>query len=71
MNKLENQVIGVRSKKDNQIVAVYPDKLTGSDEEIEKTVRDWYYKQSCEAGEELQTAVIDVLSDDEKKSRGL
>lgn len=71
MNKFENKIIGIRSKKDNEIVAVYPEKLTGSDESIVKEVKDWYYKQSCEAGDDLDSSIVDVLSDDEKKSRNL
>lgn len=71
MNKFEDKTIGIRSKKDNEILAVYPEKLKGTDEEIEKKVKDWYYKQSCEAGDELVTAVVDTLTDDEKKARNL
>lgn len=66
MGKYKNtDQIGIRSKENNRIIAVYPGKLEGSDEEIEKKVKDWYYQQSCGAEEDLLHAIVDKLSDDE------
>ncbi len=61
--------IGLRDKTTQQLIAVYPFKAVGSDAEIEKTVRDWYYKQSCQAEDQLLTAYVDVLTENEIKSR--
>lgn len=61
--------IGLRDKASKKIIVVYPLKATGSDTEIEKLVRDWYYKQSCKAEDELLTAFVDVLTEQEIKSR--
>lgn len=71
MNNLENKIVGLRSKESNKLISVYPDKLKGSDEEIEKTVKDWHYKQSCEAEDDLASSFVDALTDEEIKSRNL
>lgn len=72
MGKLEDaKVIGIRAKETNKIIAIYPEKVKGSDKEIEKTVRDWYYQQHCSAEDELLLSFVDVLTEDEIKSRGL
>lgn len=65
------KVIGLRAKETNKIIAIYPDKVQGTDEEIEKVVRDWYYQQSCSAEDELLLSYVDVLTDDEIRSRNL
>ena len=70
MDKFANaEKIGLRDKTSNKLIAVYPFEVTGNDSEIEKTVRDWYYKQSCQAEEQLRTAFVDVLTEIEIKSR--
>ena len=61
--------IGLRDKVSKRLIAVYPFKAEGSDAEIEKTVRDWYYKQNCQAEDQLLTAYVDVLTEPEIKSR--
>lgn len=65
----EAEKIGLRDKASNKLIAVYPLKAIGSDKEIEKMVRDWYYKQSCQAEDELLTAYVDVLTENEIKLR--
>ena len=65
------EFIGIRAKETNKIIAIYPDKVQGTDEEIEKTVQDWYYQQSCSAEDELLLSYVDVLTEDEIKSRNL
>lgn len=70
MSKFENaEKIGLRDKVSKQLIAVYPLAVTGTDAEIEKTVRDWYYKQSCQAEDQLLSAFVDVLTEHEIKSR--
>ena len=72
MTKFEDaKKIGLRAKETNKIIAIYPDELKGPNEEIEKTVRDWYYQQSCGAEDDLLSAFVDALTDEEIKSRNL
>ncbi|WP_312431987.1 hypothetical protein [Lacrimispora sp.] len=69
MGKFESaSTIGLRNKETNKLIAVYPFKAEGSDEEITKKVRDWYYMQNCSAEEELRKAYVDILTDAEAKS---
>lgn len=69
MGKFENaEKIGVRNKKTDELLAVYPDKVEGSDEEITRKVTDWYYTTSCSAEEELRTAYVDTVSAEELES---
>jgi len=63
-----NEKIGLRNKNTGKLIAVYPNKAHGSDEEIVKAVKDWYYAQSCSAEEELRTAYVDLLTEIEAKS---
>lgn len=72
MGKFEDaKKVGLRAKLSNKIIAVYPEEFKGSDEEIEKTVKDWYYQQSCGAEDELLESFVDVLTEEEIKSRNL
>lgn len=71
MGKFENaEKIGLRNKETNKLLAIYPNKAEGSDEEITKKVKDWYYMQDCSAEEELRTAFVDIVTPEEIKSRG-
>jgi len=64
MGKLESaERIGLKDKASNKILAVYPYKATGTDAEIIKIVRDWYYQQNCAAEDQLLTAYVDVLTE--------
>ena len=58
-------MIGLRDRETKEIIAVYPNKAEGTDEEIIKTVRDWYYQQSCAAEDRLLTLHVDALTDKE------
>jgi hypothetical protein len=70
MGNFENaEKLGLRDKESNKLLAVYPYKAEGTDAEINKIVRDWYYQQSCAAEDQLLTAYVDVLTDYEIKSR--
>ena len=70
MGKFESaEKIGLRDKETDKLLAVYPYKAEGTDAEINKIVRDWYYQQSCAAEDQLLTAYTDVLTDHEIKSR--
>jgi len=60
--------VGLREKDTNKIVAVYPHKVNGHDKDIEKTVYDWFYKQSCSAEEEMKNYYVDILNEIELKT---
>ncbi|WP_024833396.1 hypothetical protein [Ruminiclostridium josui] len=60
--------VGIRDKETRKLLAVYPYKIDGTDEEIEKTVKDWYYKQSCISEEFLLRSYVDELTEHELKS---
>ncbi|MBP2636681.1 MAG: hypothetical protein H6Q72_2588 [Firmicutes bacterium] len=59
--------VGLREKVSKKLIAIYPFQVKGSDEEIDKMVRDWYYKQSCQAEDQLLTAIVDTLTEQELK----
>lgn len=70
MGKFESaKNIGLREKTTKKLIAVYPYQVEGGDDEIEKVVRDWYYEQSCQAEDQLLTAYVDVLTENEIKSQ--
>lgn len=70
MGKLERaEKIGLRDKTTKELIVVYPFKGVGTDAEIEKTVRDWYYIQSCKAEDQLLNAYVDVLTEQEMKTK--
>ena len=62
------EYIGLRDKSSGKLLAVYPLPHDGSDAEVEKAVRDWYYKQSCAAEDQLLTAYVDALTEAEIKA---
>jgi len=69
MNKFEGaEKIGLRNKETGKLIAVYPNKPEGTDSEIDKAVRDWYYNQNCAAEEKMRNAYVDVLTENEIKS---
>ncbi|SEW36265.1 hypothetical protein [[Clostridium] fimetarium] len=59
--------LGLRNKETGKLIAVYPNKAEGTDEEISKTVKDWYYKKNCSAEDELLSAYVDLLTEHELK----
>lgn len=66
MNRFKNaEKVGLRDRETKELIAVYPDTIEGTDEEIEKSVKDWYYKQSCESEERLLTSYVDVVTENE------
>jgi len=69
MGKFEGiHKIGLRNKETKKLIAVYPKKAEGTDTEIEKKVKDWYYSTSCSAEDILLNAYVDFLTEDELKS---
>lgn len=63
--------VGLRSKETGKLIAIYPHSIRSTDKETIKAVRDWYYQTSCEAEDKLLSSYVDVLTDEEIKSRNL
>ena len=63
--------VGLRSKESGKLIVVYPHNLRGTDQETEKAVLNWYYQTSCDAEERLHSAYVDIVTDEEIKSRNL
>ena len=60
--------VGLRDKETNKLIAVYPHKVEGTDNEIEDRVKFWYYQQSCEAENRIENSFVDVLTPNELKN---
>lgn len=66
--RFENSRVGLRNKETGKLIAVYPEIVTGSVNEVKKEVFDWYYKTGCSAETEMRNCIVDDLSDNELKS---
>lgn len=60
--------VGMRDIETDKLIAVYPYKLVGTQAEIEKAVRDWFYKQSCSAEEVMEKSYVGILTEEELES---
>lgn len=60
--------VGLRDKVTNKLIAVYPQSIEGSQQEIEKKVFDWYYAQGCSNENDLPRLSADVITEEELKS---
>jgi hypothetical protein len=58
-------MIGLKDNDTKKVIAVYPQKAEGTDDQIEKSVKDWYYATSCSAEDILTNAFVDKISKDE------
>jgi hypothetical protein len=65
MGKLDGRRVGLRDKDTKELVIAYPYEVSGTDEEISKRVRDWYYQTSCEAEDQLLNSYVDRLNNEE------
>lgn len=69
MNQLKDaEKVGIRNIETEELVAVYPYKPEGTDEEIEKAVKDWFYEQDCGSEEKMKDKVVEPLTETELKS---
>ena len=59
---------GIRDKRSDELIAVYPHKVTGTDQEIEDKVKYWFYQRNCEAENQLENYYIDTLTPLELKN---
>lgn len=62
---VEKAILGLRNKKTHEIIAVYPHELDGLNQETEKKVKDWFYKQDCSAETTLKHCFVDILRENE------
>lgn len=60
--------VGIRDIETDKLLAVYPYKPSGTQTEIEKAVKDWFYKQSCSAEEEMGKSYVGLLTEKELES---
>lgn len=69
MGKFERfERVGLRDKETKALIAVYPKKPEGTDQQIESDVKYWYYQKGCSAEEELKGLFVDHLTEHELKS---
>ncbi len=60
--------VGLKDKLTNKLIAVYPNPVEGTQQEIEKKVFDWYYAQGCSNENDLPRLFVSVLSEEELKN---
>ena len=63
MGEFQGRKVGLKEEGTHKLIAVYPERVSGTDTEIAKTVRDWFYKQECANEEILRTAYVDIVED--------
>jgi len=69
MDQLKDvEKVGIRNIETEELIAVYPHKPEGTDAEIEKAVRDWFYEQDCGSEEKMRDKVVEPLTEAELKS---
>lgn len=49
-----SEFVGIRDKDTNRLIVAYPEKVSGTDEEIENKVKFWYYQKDCGAEHRLE-----------------
>ncbi|NLK72652.1 MAG: hypothetical protein GX285_06520 [Clostridiales bacterium] len=59
---------GVRDKENDKLVAVYPYKVWGTDQEIKKKVKDWFYERNSDKCIDVENYYVDVLNPVELKN---
>lgn len=62
---IQAERVGLRDRETKKIIAVYPHKIEGSDEEIGIKVKYWYYQQNCAAEEQLRNSFVDIVLPEE------
>jgi hypothetical protein len=60
--------IGLRDKETKKLITVYPYKPKGTDAEVDKAVKDWFYQTSCSAEDRILNSYVDFLTEHELKS---
>lgn len=65
MGRFDGQRIGLREQGTNELLIACPFTVNGTDEQIDKRVKNWFYQVSCSAESHLPTAFVDFLDEDE------
>ncbi|TJX14156.1 hypothetical protein E9840_06685 [Tissierella creatinini] len=65
MGRFEGQRIGLRESGTNRLIIAYPFTVTGSDEQIKRRVRTWFYLVTCSAECLLPNTFVDFLNEEE------
>jgi hypothetical protein len=60
-----NDIVGIRDKDTNRLIVFYPEKVSGTDEEIENKVKFWYYQKDCGAEHRLEHYYVGNLTTNE------
>lgn len=71
MGRFENQRIGLREKGTNKLIIAYPYKINGTDEQVSRRVKNWYYQTNCCTTDHLLKIFVDFLDDEELKQYSL
>ncbi len=59
---------GIRDKETEELVAVYPYKVNGTDQEIERKVHNWFYERNNDKCIEVANYYVDTLNPIELKN---
>jgi hypothetical protein len=65
MGRFDGQRIGLRDNLTGKLIIAYPYNVSGPDELVCRRVKNWYYQTNCSVEEQLKTAYVDFLTDDE------
>lgn len=60
--------VGLRDRVTRNLIAVYPEEVCGSDEEVYDKVISWYKDQDYARNDEIRSYYVDTITDDEFKS---
>lgn len=58
---------GVRDKETDELVAVYPYKVNGTDQEIKNQVHHWFYERNSDKCIEVANYYVDTMTPMELK----
>lgn len=67
MGRFEGQRIGLREVGTNRLIIAYPFTVSGSDELINKRVKNWFYLVTCSGECLLPNTFVDCLNEEEIK----
>ncbi len=65
MGRFNGQRVCLRERETNKLIIAYPFTLSGTDEQINRRVKNWFYQVTCSADCHLLTAFVDTLNEDE------
>ena len=60
--------LGIKDKETDKLIAIYPQPVQNSNNDIKHKVLDWYYKQDCSTSENIENCYVDTITEKEFKS---